>query len=238
MTNRLAVTRRGLIGGLVASGAAASAIGVAAGLPGTRGAVLDTVSRWNDRVQAGLFNPDRLAPTYAPSEISTPFRFNAFYPEAFAPRVDPATWRLAIEGEVQRPLALTLADLRGMPQSDQITRLICIEGWSAVGKWSGVPLRLALDAAGADVSADYVRFECADGHSTSIDMASARHLQTILALDFLDRPLPVAFGAPARLRIPVKLGFKNAKHIFRITVTTTRPGGYWEDQGYNWFAGL
>lgn len=226
MTARLEVTRRGLIGGLVAGGTVATAIGVAAGLPGSRKDVLDTISRWNDEVQARLFDPARRAPTYAPSEITTPFRFNAFYPEAFAPRVDPASWRLAIDGAVSRPLTLSLADLRAMPQLAEITRLICIEGWSAVGKWSGVPLAHILDVADARRSAGYIRFECADGYSTSIDMASARQAQTIMALDFLDRPLPRAFGAPVRLRIPVKLGFKNAKHIVRVTVINVRPGGY------------
>ena len=141
-------------------------------------------------------------------------------------------------GRVGRPTAFTLEDLRGFEAFDQITRLICIEGWSAVGKWAGPRLRDILTAVHADASARYLTLRCADGYWTSVDMASARHDQTILALDFLDRPLPPAFGAPMRLRIPTKLGFKNAKHIVSIDVTDAKVGGYWEDQGYGWFAGL
>lgn len=231
------MTRRSLmtgLGGLTVAGAAATAMG----MPGFRDPVLDAVSQWNDRVQANLFSERRLAPTYAAGEITSPFRYNGFYPEAFAPVIDAETWLLQVDGAVARPLRFSLADLRALPQERQITRLICIEGWSAVGEWAGVPLSTVLSACGADLSKSYVRFECADSYHCSIEMASALHSQTILALDFLGRPLPTAFGAPCRLRIPTKLAFKNAKFLTRITVTDDFPGGYWEDQGYNWFAGL
>lgn len=234
----LRISRRGLIGGLAGAAALAAAGAGLAGSTRHRRRVLDGMSRWNDAAQAALFSPERLAPTYAEQEISRPFRYNGFYPEAYAPRIDAASWTLALAGRIQRRKAVTLPELRSLPQEAQVTRLICIEGWSAVGKWSGVPLRVLLQALGADLSARYLAFDCADGYSTSLDMASALHPQTILALDFLDRPLPTAFGFPVRLRIPVKLGFKNAKFVTRLRVTNDRPGGYWEDQGYNWHAGL
>lgn len=231
------LTRRGLLtglGGLALAGGAATAMSE----PGLRDPLLDAVSQWNDQVQAGVFSGTRMARTYAPTEITSPFRYNGIYPQAFTPVIDAGSWRLRVDGAVARAGTLSLAHLRSLPQESQITRLICIEGWSAVGEWAGVPLSAVLAAQGADLSRAFVRFECADGYHSSIDMASALHSQTILALDFLGRPLPTPFGAPCRLRIPTKLGFKNAKFVTRITVMDTYPGGYWEDQGYNWFAGL
>jgi DMSO/TMAO reductase YedYZ molybdopterin-dependent catalytic subunit len=125
-----------------------------------------------------------------------------------------------------------------LPQQEQITRHICIEGWSQIGQWSGVPLSAFLHRVGADVSARYVNFKCFDGYSTAIDMASALQPQTILALDFEEKPLAPQWGAPLRLRIPTKLGFKSAKNLEAIEVTNKYPGGYWENQGYDWFAGV
>jgi DMSO/TMAO reductase YedYZ molybdopterin-dependent catalytic subunit len=192
--------------------------------------------RFNDRVQAALFDPNRLAPTYSRADITRPFKFNAYYPISKVPPVDP-DWQLDVAGLVADKTPWTLDRLRALPQESQITRHICVEGWSQIGEWSGVPLRHFLTAIGADLRARYVGFECFDDYSSSIDMASALHPQTILALDFEQAPLAGPWGAPLRLRIPTKLGFKNPKHIAAITVTNTNPGGYWEDQGYNWFSG-
>ncbi len=199
--------------------------------------VLWAMSRFNDRMQALLFNPNTLAPTYAASEITRPYPFNAFYGEDDAPEIDAADWKLEVSGMVQDRTAWTLDRLRELPQESQITRHICIEGWSAIGQWSGVPLREFLKRVGADTRARYVGFKCADRYYSSIDMATALHPQTVLALDFIGRPLPTEFGFPLRLRVPTKLGFKSPKHIAAIFVTNDYPGGYWEDQGYNWFSG-
>ena len=127
--------------------------------------------------------------------------------------------------------------LRQLPQEGQITRLICIEGWSAIGSWSGVPLRVFLERIGADTKAKYVGFKCADRYYSSLDMPSALHPQTILAMDFAGQPLPTEFGFPLKVRVPTKLGFKSPKFVRAIFVTNDYPGGYWEDQGYNWFSG-
>ena len=197
-----------------------------------------SMSRWNDRVQAWLFDPNRLVPTYDARQITTPFPFNAFYPEFDAPDVDGSTYRLEVSGLVADKSAWTLDRLRQLPQRRQITRHICIEGWSAIGDWRGVPFKTFLERIGADTTAKYVGFKCADRYYSSLDMATALHPQTQLTLDFGAQPLPTKYGYPLKLRVPTKLGFKNPKHIAAVFVSNTNPGGYWEDQGYNWFSGL
>jgi len=195
------------------------------------------VSRFNDKVQAFLFDPNKLAPTYPESAITRPFPFNAYYAEEDTPVVNGADYKLQVSGLVEDKSAWTLARLRALPQTSQVTRHICVEGWSAIGKWGGAPFHVFLDRIGADKRARYVGFKCADKYYTSIDMATALHPQTLLALDYGDAELPPKYGYPLKLRIPTKLGFKNPKLIAEIYVTNDFPGGYWEDQGYNWFSG-
>ena len=199
--------------------------------------VLSAMSRWNDRVQAALFSRTRLAPVYSEADITDPFPFNAYYPLDQVRHVDGGAWRLEVAGLVNERRAWTLADLTALPQTNQITRHICIEGWSAIGKWGGVPFRDFLACIGADTRARYVSFRCADDYRSSIDMATALHKQTLLALTFRDAPLPAAYGYPVKLRVPTKLGFKNPKHIVAVEVTNVYPGGFWEDYSYNWFSG-
>ena len=226
---------------LLRSGFSLGALGLLTGCDLTDGDAVDkalwAMSRFNDRVQALLFNPNRLAPTYPASAITDPFPFNAFYPEDSAPEVDGDAWKLEVSGLVAEKAPWTLAQLRALPQESQVTRHICIEGWSAIGQWSGAPLRAFLERIGADTRARYVGFKCADRYYGSIDMATALHPQTLLALDFRDAPLPDKYGFPLKLRVPTKLGFKNPKHIVAMFVTNDYPGGWWEDQGYNWFSG-
>lgn len=200
-------------------------------------AALAAVSRFNDRVQAALFDPARLAPTYPDAMVVRPFPFNAYYAEDEVRVVDGARWRLAVDGRVGERRRWTLAELQAMPQVEQITRHVCVEGWSAIGRWGGVPLSHFLRRIGADLSAPYVAFRCADDYHTGIDMASALHPQTVLALTLDGQPLSPRHGYPLKLRIATKLGYKNPKHIESLTVTHRHPGGYWEDQGYNWFGG-
>ncbi|MBI4293590.1 MAG: molybdopterin-dependent oxidoreductase [Betaproteobacteria bacterium] len=195
------------------------------------------VSRFNDKVQAWLFDPNLLAPTYPESMITRPFPFNAYYAEDELPEVDAASFRLEVGGLVADKHAWTLAELRALPQTDQVTRHICVEGWSAIGKWGGVKFADFLRRVGADLSAKYVGFQCADDYFTSIDMPTALHPQTLLTLTYDGQELPARYGFPMKLRMPTKLGYKNPKHIQAIFVTNTYPGGYWENQGYNWFGG-
>ena len=119
-----------------------------------------------------------------------------------------------------------------------MTRHVCVEGWSMIGKWTGVPFRTFLQRIGADLTAKYVGFECADGYYSSIDMASALHPQTLLAFKLSDQILAPKYGYPLKLRIATKLGFKNPKWITAMYVTNRLPGGFWEDRGYNWFGGV
>jgi DMSO/TMAO reductase YedYZ molybdopterin-dependent catalytic subunit len=199
--------------------------------------MLRKMSLFNDDVQALLFNPNEMAPTYPESMITRPFPFNAFYDIDDVPEVDPATYRLQVSGLAKGKRVWTLEELRALPQESQITRHICIEGWSAIGKWGGVRFADFLRRSGADTTARYVAFHCADNYSTSIDMPTALHAQTLLTLTYDGQVLPPKYGFPMKLRMPTKLGYKNPKHIVAISVTNEYPGGYWENQGYNWFGG-
>ncbi|MHC8362640.1 molybdopterin-dependent oxidoreductase [Pseudomonas sp. LS2P72] len=198
---------------------------------------LSSMSRFNDRVQGWLFNPNTLAPTYPESMITRPFPFNAFYGIDEAPMVEEQSYRLEVTGMVADKRSWRLEELRAMAQTEQITRHICVEGWSAIGRWGGVRFSDFLRRIGADTDAKFVGFKCADDYYTSIDMATALHSQTLLALTYDGAVLPREYGFPMKLRMPTKLGYKNPKHIQAIFVTNTYPGGYWEDQGYNWFGG-
>jgi DMSO/TMAO reductase YedYZ molybdopterin-dependent catalytic subunit len=195
------------------------------------------MSRWNDTMQARLFDPRRLAPEFPETAITEPFPFNAFYRESEVPMLDGPSYRLRVGGLVRERRPWSLHELYALPQVSQVTRHICVEGWSAIGKWSGVRFSDFIERVGGDTTARYVGFKCADGYYTSIDMASALHSQTLLALRFSDRILPYRYGFPSRLRVPTKLGFKNPKHITDVYITNTYPGGYWEDMGYNWYSG-
>jgi DMSO/TMAO reductase YedYZ molybdopterin-dependent catalytic subunit len=198
---------------------------------------LTAVSRLNDRAQAALFDPKQLAPTYTEAQITRPFPFNAYYGIDEVPQVDASGYTLKIGGLVTGQRVWTLPELYALPHAEQITRHICVEGWSAIGKWTGVRFSDFLDRIGADKTARYVGFKCADDYYSSIDMATALHPQTLLTLGFGDQILPPEYGFPMKLRMPTKLGFKNPKHIMALFVTNTYPGGYWEDQGYNWYSG-
>ncbi|SEN62786.1 Oxidoreductase molybdopterin binding domain-containing protein [Pseudomonas sp. ok272] len=198
---------------------------------------LSSMSRFNDRVQGWLFNSNALAPTYPASMMTRPFPFNAFYDIDQAPIIDEAGYQLEVSGLVADKRSWRLDELRAMAQTEQITRHICVEGWSAIGRWGGVRFSDFLNRIGADTGAKYVGFKCADDYYTSIDMATALHAQTLLALTYDGAVLPRQYGFPMKLRMPTKLGYKNPKHIQALFVSNTYSGGYWEDQGYNWFGG-
>jgi DMSO/TMAO reductase YedYZ molybdopterin-dependent catalytic subunit len=199
--------------------------------------ILTAMSRWNDGAQAWLFDPKRLAPEFPESMITRPFPFNAYYDEDEVRVVDAADYQLEVGGLVKEKKAWRLPELYALPEASQVTRHICVEGWSAIGKWSGVRFSDFLQRIGADLTARYVGFKCADDYYSSIDMPTALHPQTLLAFRYADQVLPPKYGFPMKLRIPTKLGFKNPKHIVALFVTNRYPGGYWEDQGYNWFSG-
>ena len=200
--------------------------------------VLKAFSQWNDRVQAWLFDPTKLAPTFSEAQVVKPPRFNAYYSVDEVKPVDPATWKLKVGGLAKDKRPWTLDRINSLPKVSQITRHVCVEGWDYIGKWSGVSLRRFLETIEADLSAKYVAFKCADDYSGSIDMASALHPQTQLTTHYADEPIGDAYGFPLRLRVATKLGFKMPKWITSIDITNDYPGGYWEDRDYNWFSGI
>jgi DMSO/TMAO reductase YedYZ molybdopterin-dependent catalytic subunit len=192
---------------------------------------------------------------YTDAEVDKEFRVNGLDTPSDRRYADAArdmfgAYRLPIAGLVDNPHVFTLAELRAMPLQTQITRHDCVEGWSAIGKWRGVPLSGVLALARPKASARYVVFDCFDKDESgteyyeSLDLHEAAHPQTILALDLNDKPLDPDHGAPVRLRVPTQLGYKSAKWVRKITLTDAFPktllamGGYWEDQGYEWYAGI
>ena len=196
-----------------------------------------------------------LAPEFSAAEMSPKFRTNGTnMPSSPAYAAHLANgfrdWRLVVDGLVARPLQLSLDQIRRMPVRTQITRHDCVEGWSAIGKWSGVPLKLLLDHAGTRSAARYIVFHCADNFGArpyyeSIDLIDAWHPQTILAWGMNDQLLEVGHGAPLRLRVERQLGYKHAKYVMRIEAVSDLAGigggkgGYWEDvSGYQWYAGI
>lgn len=199
--------------------------------------ILKAMSSWNDKAQGALFDPTKLAITYDQKDVVDPFRFNAFYGEDEIVTVAEADYKLELSGMIDNKASWTLEQLRQLPQQSQITRHICVEGWSLIGKWGGPSFGDFLRKVGADTTAKYVGFKCADEYFTSLDMASALHPQTTMALTFNDKTILPRNGFPFKIRVPTKLGFKNPKHVMEIFVTNDYPGGYWENQGYNWFSG-
>jgi DMSO/TMAO reductase YedYZ molybdopterin-dependent catalytic subunit len=203
----------------------------------TAESVLRKISEFNDGAQAAIFSKTKLAPTYPESAITRPFPFNAYYSVDEAPEVDGASYKFEIAGLVDNKRPWTLDELHGLPEVSQITRHVCVEGWSAIGSWQGAKLSDFLQRIGADTRAKYVWFKCAEGYTNTIDMASALHPQTQMTFKFDNKLLPRAYGFPMKIRIPTKLGYKNPKYVVAMEVTNTDKGGYWEDQGYNWFGG-
>jgi DMSO/TMAO reductase YedYZ molybdopterin-dependent catalytic subunit len=199
---------------------------------------LRAVSSWNDAVQAAIFRPGHLAPTFSPSQVVKPPRFNAYYDIEDVKPIDGATWKLELAGLIEDKRPWTAQQIYQLPQQQLIIRHICVEGWDYIGQWSGANLRAFLNRVGADLTARYVYFICNDDFTESIDMASALHPQTILATKYANELITDPFGFPLRLRTAVKLGYKNAKWIKAIEVTNTFRPTFWSKQGENWFAGI
>jgi DMSO/TMAO reductase YedYZ molybdopterin-dependent catalytic subunit len=225
----------------LAAGAGPASLAAACGWDGgnaVRPALLD-VSRINDWIgEKILYSPQRLAPEYDVSQRSP--HLPAYFISRTLPMLeDPKTWRLQVAGLVRRPLTLSLDDLQAMPRTTYTVKHHCVEGWSAIATWHGVPLSTIAERCGMLPQARYVRFDSFDSqYFNGWDLASAMHPQTILAYAMNDHPLPPTHGAPLRLYAPIKLGYKMTKYLVSVTFTAERPGGYWEDQGYPWFAGV
>jgi DMSO/TMAO reductase YedYZ molybdopterin-dependent catalytic subunit len=217
--------------------------------------ILEFAEHGNRRVQRLFAGRNKLAQEFSEKDISPKFRANGNPPPVTTDYVADSArqfgnWRLEVSGLVQQPARFTLAGLKAMPSRTQITRHDCVEGWSVIGKWKGVRVQEIMNRVQPMPAARYVVFHCMDtdtdgnNYYESIDLIDAVHPQTILAYELNDRPLPVANGAPLRLRIENQLGYKHAKYIRALEFVASLDklgrgkGGYWEDQGYEWYAGI
>jgi DMSO/TMAO reductase YedYZ molybdopterin-dependent catalytic subunit len=243
MTRRMSSSRRDFLRLGLAAGPAA--LVAACGWDG--GTVLEpklrAFSRLNDWVgEKLLLSRSRLAPEYSIAERTAERHFPAYsitwnrrrtYPAA------PAQWQLDVGGLVRAPQRFTLEMLEALPHATYTVKHHCVEGWTAIGTWTGVPLSVIAELVRPAPDARYLRFDSFDsGYSNGWDLASAMHPQTILAYAFNDRPLARERGAPLRLYSPIKLGYKLTKYVTTMSFTRERHGGYWEDQGYPWLAGV
>lgn len=199
---------------------------------------LGLMERVNERLERALFDPGRLAPELDEGQETALDDFPEYRISDELP-VAPEGWALAVKGLVARPMILSIADLRRLPRARLRVRHHCVEGWTAVAAWEGVRLSEIARIAGADTRARYVEFRSFDsGYWSSWDIESALHPQTILAYGMNGAPLPAGHGAPLRLYSAVKLGYKMVKYLTEVSFLPVRTGGYWEDQGYEWFGGL
>jgi DMSO/TMAO reductase YedYZ molybdopterin-dependent catalytic subunit len=255
------VSRRQLFASLGLGGAALGLVGCdrLSNESGSR-SVLDAAENLTRAVQRALLTGrEALAPEYSAADISPGFKPNGSVDpddaDYVAARDDHfAHWKLEIDGLVEKPAQLSLAELRQLPARTQITRHDCVEGWSCIGKWKGAPLGSILTSAGLKPSARFIAFHCADTleqtldgtgqYYETIDLVDAFHPQTILAYEMNDEPLTVAHGAPLRLRVERQLGYKMAKYVMRLEAIDSFEkmgrgrGGFWEDRGYEWYAGI
>ena len=252
------MNRRQWLAGVLASVGAAALSACGQSTPPVVLQALRMAEGLTRRAQRLLVPREALAPEYDFSQISADFRPNGSINPAAADYValresDFADYRLVVDGLVERPLSLSLEDLRARPSRTQITKHDCVEGWTSIGQWAGVRLETLIDEAGLKPEARYLVFHCFDAltqtedgdrYYESIDLIDARHPQTILAYDMNGRTLTVPHGAPLRLRVERQLGYKHAKYIRRIEAVESFAaigggrGGYWEDQGYDWYAGI
>lgn len=235
--SRRGLLRLGLVGG---PGLLAGACGWTGGPlePGLR-----AVSRANDWVGENVLqSAGRLAPEYSLAERTPARLFPAYSRTRPAPRLeDPAAWALEVGGLVRQPARLTPAMIEALPRLTYTVKHHCVEGWTAIATWTGVPVSVVAALVEPTAEARYLRFDSFDAggrYANGWDLESAMHPQTILAYAFNDGPLGPEHGAPLRLYSPIKLGYKLTKYLTRMSFTAERHGGYWEDRGYPWFAGV
>ena len=231
--------RRFLLG---AAAAGASALGTACSWNGGR-VLSPKLMAWsgvNDWVSARLFSSSHRAREYPLARRTPDAEFPNYYVSDNVPALtDPAAWRLKVGGLVRKPVDLPLERLVALPRVSYTVKHHCVEGWTAIATWAGVPFHVVAEMVEPLPAARYVMFRSFDsGYSNGWDLPSAMHPQTMLAYAYNDRPLMPDHGAPLRLYSPTKLGYKNTKYLLAVEFTDTKPGGYWEDQGYPWFGGL
>jgi DMSO/TMAO reductase YedYZ molybdopterin-dependent catalytic subunit len=194
---------------------------------------------FSDWASARLFRTGHLATTFDNAELTPPSKFPINGYDVDDPGVDLEHWTLTVGGAVQKPGEYKLAQLQALPRVRQNTRHVCVEGWDVIGRFGGVRLSDFLQIVGADPTARFITVNCADDYYESLDMATALHPQTLLCYEMYEQSLTREHGAPLRLQIPTKIGYKQAKYLTELKVTHVLDKvGYWEDQGYSWFYGM
>jgi len=194
---------------------------------------------FSDWASARLFRPGHHATTFEDADVAPFDKFPINGYDVDDPGVDLENWKLSVSGAVKNPGRYTLAQVQALPAIRQNTRHVCVEGWDVIGRFGGARLSDFLTMVGADPTAKYITVTCADDYYESLDMATARHPQTLLCYEMYDQPLTREHGAPLRLQAPTKVGYKQAKYLMELKVTHVLDKvGYWEDQGYSWFYGL
>jgi len=208
-------------------------------VPKLRPSLLKAGLGFSDWLSAESFRRGLLAPTFSDSQVAPFENFPINDYDEDDPGVDLDQWTLSVNGMVQKPGDYKLEQVQALPKVRQNTRHVCVEGWDVVGNFAGARLSDFLRAIGADTSARFIYVECADDYYESLDMATAMHPQTLLCYEMYDKPLTREHGAPLRLTIPTKIGYKQAKYLTDLKVTNVlQKVGYWEDQGYSSFYGL
>ena len=199
---------------------------------------LEFMLRWNKHFESFLYSPDRLAPELPPSAQTPEDAFPAYFISDDTPDV-PDNWALSVGGMVAKPIVLTLEQLRALPSTSMRVRHHCVEGWSAVAQWKGVRVSEIAKLVNPDPRAKYVEFRSFDSNYwSSWDLGSAMHPQTLLAYGMNGHDLTGDHGAPVRVYSAVKLGYKMVKYLTAVNFLSAASGGYWENQGYDWFAGV
>ena len=210
-------------------------------IPKLRDPLLDEGLHFSDWASEKLFGRHRLAQTFRDSDVAAFARFPYNFYDVVDPGVNLEKWTLTVAGLVQRPGEYKLSQIQAFPKVTQNTRHVCVEGWDVIGNFGGTRASDFLRAIGADTSARFLEAECADGYYESIDMETMRHPQTLFCYEMYGKPLDRGHGAPLRLQMPTKLGYKQAKYLDTIRVSNVLRAdkrGYWEDQGYSWYGGL
>jgi DMSO/TMAO reductase YedYZ molybdopterin-dependent catalytic subunit len=209
-------------------------------VPACRERLLEAGGAWSDAASGAVFRSGHRAPVFADADVVPFERFPYNGYDVLQPSIDFDRWALTVGGAVTRAGRYSLDQIRALPKVTQNTRHVCVEGWDAIGRFGGSRLGDFLNLVGANPRARFITVTCADDYYESLDMATARQPQSLLCYEMYDRPLDRGHGAPLRLQLPTKLGYKQAKYVMTITVTDVLPAkrSYWGDQGYSWYGGL
>jgi DMSO/TMAO reductase YedYZ molybdopterin-dependent catalytic subunit len=209
-------------------------------IPGINEKIVKRGLELSDRAAEKFYSDRRLAQTFSDRSLTPLEKFPINSYSEYAPENDLANWKLIVEGMVERPGEYTLDQIKSLPKQTQNVRHLCIEGWEVIGNFGGARLSDFLKLVGADEGARFIEVACLDDYYSSYDLASCLHPQTLLCYEMYGQPLTAGHGAPLRVQMPVKLGYKSAKYLYSLRVSNvlSKDQGFWEDQGYSWYGGI